>query len=109
MVTCGGCRPSKSMDRTSRHTECMGQVETRCMSCRYRVWLWSSQPPTSRLPVRALSPTNCSRRSLCPHCSCLDRALHARAPGHGLIPPPYFHDGSAETLADVVEHYDGLF
>ena len=22
---------------------------------------------------------------------------------------PYFHDGSAETLADVVEHYDGLF
>ena len=22
--------------------------------------------------------------------------------------PPYFHDGSAETLADVVEHYDGV-
>jgi cytochrome c peroxidase len=21
--------------------------------------------------------------------------------------PPYFHDGSAATLADVVEHYDG--
>ncbi|HVR74183.1 MAG TPA: hypothetical protein VMT52_07625, partial [Planctomycetota bacterium] len=20
--------------------------------------------------------------------------------------PPYFHDGSAQTLADVVEHYD---
>jgi hypothetical protein len=23
--------------------------------------------------------------------------------------PPYFHDGSAATLADVVEHYDGFF
>jgi mono/diheme cytochrome c family protein len=23
--------------------------------------------------------------------------------------PPYFHDGSAETLEDVVEHYDGHF
>ena len=22
--------------------------------------------------------------------------------------PPYFHDGSATTLADVVTHYDGL-
>jgi cytochrome c peroxidase len=22
--------------------------------------------------------------------------------------PPYFHDGSAATLADVVEHYDGV-
>jgi cytochrome c peroxidase len=22
---------------------------------------------------------------------------------------PYFHDGSAATLADVVAHYDGLF
>lgn len=22
--------------------------------------------------------------------------------------PPYFHDGSAETFADVVEHYDGV-
>ena len=22
--------------------------------------------------------------------------------------PPYFHDGSAETLADVVDHYDGV-
>jgi cytochrome c peroxidase len=23
--------------------------------------------------------------------------------------PPYFHDGSAATLMDVVDHYDGLF
>jgi cytochrome c peroxidase len=23
--------------------------------------------------------------------------------------PPYFHDGSAATLADVVEHYDQHF
>jgi cytochrome c peroxidase len=23
--------------------------------------------------------------------------------------PPYFHDGSAATLLDVVNHYDGLF
>jgi cytochrome c peroxidase len=23
--------------------------------------------------------------------------------------PPYFHDGSAGTLMDVVNHYDGLF
>ncbi len=23
--------------------------------------------------------------------------------------PPYFHDGSAATLADVVEHYDQTF
>ena len=23
--------------------------------------------------------------------------------------PPYFHDGSAPTLMDVVNHYDGLF
>lgn len=23
--------------------------------------------------------------------------------------PPYFHDGSAETLADVVDHYDSFF
>jgi hypothetical protein len=23
--------------------------------------------------------------------------------------PPYFHDGSAATLLDVVEHYDGFF
>ena len=23
--------------------------------------------------------------------------------------PPYFHDGSAATLADVVDHYDGFF
>src|SRR5207245_3238655 len=23
--------------------------------------------------------------------------------------PPYFHDGSAATLLDVVEHYDALF
>lgn len=23
--------------------------------------------------------------------------------------PPYFHDGSARTLRDVVEHYDGFF
>ena len=22
---------------------------------------------------------------------------------------PYFHDGSATTLADVVDHYDGVF
>jgi cytochrome c peroxidase len=22
--------------------------------------------------------------------------------------PPYFHDGSAATLEDVVEHYDGV-
>ena len=31
-------------------------------------------------------------------------------PLRGLLQhPPYFHDGSAETLLDVVDHYDRLF
>jgi cytochrome c peroxidase len=31
-------------------------------------------------------------------------------PLRGLLQhPPYFHDGSAQSLADVVEHYNRLF
>jgi cytochrome c peroxidase len=40
--------------------------------------------------------------------------LYRTTPLRGLWHPPqlegpYFHDGKAPTLADAVEHYDGLF